>query len=121
MRPWLMRAVLRDAYELEMREAARLLAANDPLASFARLERAHVLGQRNTAAHVRAHWAMLRHAWRHRNFRDVRGQIGRILGAALFTWLWVPDGNTGGANVSAFKRMDISPELRRLLEEDRRT
>jgi hypothetical protein len=114
-----MRTILRDAYELELREAARLLAAADPVGAFSRLERAHVLGQRSTIAHVRAHWAMLTLAWRHRNVREVRGQAGRILGAALFTWLWVPDGNTGGANVSAFRRMEIPPDLRRLLDADR--
>lgn len=116
-----MRAAVREAYELEMREATRLFAANETLAAFARLERAHVLGQRNTIAHVRAHWAMLSLARRQRNRREVRGQVGRILGAALFTWLWVPDGNTGGANVSAFMRMDIPPDLRHLLGTERRT
>ena len=64
---------------------------------------------------MRAHCAMLRLAWGRRDSREVRGQIGRIIGAALFTWLWVPDGNTGGANVSAFKRIEIAPDLRRLL------
>ena len=55
---------------------------------------------------------MLRLAWGRRDSREVRGQIGRIIGAALL----VPDGNTGGANVSAFKRMEIAPDLRRLLD-----
>lgn len=110
------RPALREAYELEMGEAARLVATNDLDAAFSHLERAHVLGQRNTLAHVRAHWAMLLLALRRRDSREVRGQIGRILGAAFFTWLWVPDGNTGGANVSAFERMEIAADLRRLLD-----
>jgi len=114
-----MRAALRGAYELELREAERLLADDDLRGAFGRLERAHVLGQRSTTAHVRAHWAMLRLAWRHRDVREVRGQVGRILGAALVTWLWVPDGNTGGANVSAFRPMEIPQDLRRLLDTDR--
>lgn len=113
-----MRPALREAYELELREAARLSAAKEFGAAFSHLERAHVLGQRNTLAHVRAHWAMLILATRRRDLREVRGQIGRIIGAALFTWLWVPDGNTGGANVSAFKRMEIASDLRRLLDSE---
>ena len=111
-----MHAALRQAYELEMTEAARAGAANEFGAAFSHLERAHVLGQRNTFAHVRAHCVMLRLARTRRDSREVRGQIGRIIGAALFTWLWVPDGNTGGANVSAFRRMEIAPDLRRILD-----
>jgi hypothetical protein len=32
----------------------------------------------------------------------------------------VPEGSTGGANVSAFKAMEIAPDLKRLLEGDPR-
>jgi hypothetical protein len=114
-----MRAALRNAYDSEIREAGRFASTGAYEAAFAHLERAHVLGQRDTRAHVRAHWAMFSLAWRRRNFVELRGQAGRIVGAALFTWIWVPDGNTGGANVSALKRMEIPPDLRRLLDEER--
>jgi len=35
-----------------------------------------------------------------------RGKDGaeRLLGAAYFTWAWVPEGNTGGTNARAFDR-----------------
>jgi Protein of unknown function (DUF3703) len=109
---------LAEAITSEFREARRKLAAGDSLQAFAHLERAHVLGQRNTAAHVRAHWAMLHYALRHSSARDVLGQFGRLLGAALFTWLWVPEGNTGGTNIGAFEKLPIPPELRRLISPD---
>ncbi len=67
-----------------------------------------------------AHWEMLRIGWLRNDLREVLGQVSRIVAAALFTWLWVPEGNTGATDVSAFRRMPVSPDLRRLLEEDRR-
>jgi hypothetical protein len=78
---------------------------------------AHILGQRSTWLHVRSHVAMLGLAWRTRNRRELAGQMSRIAGAAVVTWLWIPEGNTGRANVSAFRPMPIPPELQRLLKE----
>ena len=40
-----------------------------------------------------------------------------IVGAATKTFVGlVPHGNTGGANVSAFRRMPIAPDLQRLID-----
>ena len=78
---------------------------------------AHILGQHSTWLHIRSHVAMLGLGWRTRNHREVAGQMSRIAGATLATWIWVPEGNTGRANVSAFKPMPIPPELQRLLSE----
>lgn len=83
--------------------------------AFAQFERAHVLGQRDTLAHVRAHRWMLRVARARRDGREVRGQLLRIVGAATKTWAWVPAGNTGGANVSAFRRMPVAKDIEELL------
>jgi hypothetical protein len=48
--------------------------------------------------------------------REVFGQIFRIVGAATKTPFGiVPQGNTGGANVSPFKKMPIDPELANLI------
>jgi hypothetical protein len=110
-----MHRILAEAIETEFAEARRLQAAGDAARAFPHLERAHVLGQKSTRAHVRAHWSMLAHARRFGSARDVAGQIGRLLGAALFTWLWVPEGNTGGTNIGAFEKMPIPPELQRLI------
>ena len=110
-----MHRALVEAIEVEFSEATRKLTAGDALHAFAHLERAHVLGQKHTQAHVRAHWAMLRYAWRYGSTRDVVGQVGRLTGAALFTWAWVPEGNTGGTNIGAFKKLPIAPELWRLI------
>jgi hypothetical protein len=103
---------IRAHVDRELAGADTAERAGDAAASFRHLERAHVLGQASTVQHVRAHWAMLLWALRHRAPREVRGQITRLIGAATKTWIGlVPSGNTGGANVSAFKSMVIPNDL----------
>jgi hypothetical protein len=106
---------LAEAIDAEFREATRKSRADDALHAFTHLERAHVLGQKHTIVHVRAHWAMLHYARQYGGAKDVVGQIGRLVGATLFTWLWVPDGNTGGTNIGAFEKLPIPQELRDLI------
>lgn len=84
--------------------------------AFHHLERAHILGQASTREHVRVHWAMLLCAERQRNLGELLGQAWRVAGAALKTWVWVPVGNTGRANVSGFRPMPVPAELCRLIE-----
>jgi Protein of unknown function (DUF3703) len=86
--------------------------------AFAHFERAHVLGQRLTWLHVRAHVGMLRIGWMRRDIREVAGQLTRIVAAAVFSRIWVPSGNTGGANVPAMRPMPIPDELRAILSRD---
>ena len=111
-----MHPALREAIEAAFRAADERAAAGDAAGAFAALERAHVLGQRHTPTHLRAHYRMLRHGIARRDAREVAGQLLRLAGAALMTWAWVPEGNAGGANVSAFRSMEIADELRRLIE-----
>lgn len=84
--------------------------------AFRHLERAHVLGQRSTVQHVRVHWCMLMWGLRQGKMDEVAGQIARVIAAAAKTWAGlVPAGNTGGANVSAFKAMPVDDELADLI------
>ena len=85
--------------------------------AFLQLERAHVLGQASTREHVRVHWHMLRFALRNRLRAESFGQAWRLVAAAVFTPLGlVPAGNTGGADVSGFKRMRMPQDLRTTIE-----
>ncbi len=113
-------APLADAFALEMRQGEAALARGDLDAAYARFERAHILGQSRTRLHVRSHVAFLRWATTARDYREALGQLGRILAAVIFTWLWVPRGNTGGARVSALRPMPIPPDLHVLMENARR-
>ena len=104
-----------EAFESEMAHAARQETWGDLGQAFARLERAHILGQRTTWPHVRAHIGMLRIGWRRRDLREIVGQVMRIAAAATKSRIWVPLGNTGGANVSPFRPMPVPPDLARIL------
>lgn len=106
---------LRRAYDAEMTAAADLYAAGDLRPAFTHLERAHILGQSYNLAHARTHWWMLTIGWKRRDVVEVMGQVPRIIGALLFSRMWVPIGNTGGAHVSPFQSMPIPEDLQRLL------
>jgi hypothetical protein len=107
---------LRQAYEAEMTAAVSRYSAEDLQLSFSHLERAHILGQSFPIAHARTHWWMLKVGWRRRDFVEISGQLPRILGALLFSRIWVPKGNTGGARVPPFKSIPIPEELQMLLD-----
>jgi hypothetical protein len=110
-----------DAFEAAMSEAARHRAAGDAKSAFAALERAHVLGQLDLVPHLRVHWQMLRVGWAAGDRREVTGQLMRIaLVPVGHLFGRPPVGNTGGANVSAFKPMAIPADLERLIEDPKR-
>ena len=61
---------------------------------------------------------MLRLGWKTRNWREVRGQLLRIIGASTKTPFGIyPKGNTGGSNVSPFRSMPIPEELQEIISE----
>ena len=111
---------IRPYVDSELVAARQAEAKGQPDVAFSHLERAHVLGQSSTVEHVRAHWHMLLWGIRQRNLPECLGQLLRIVGAATSTALGlVPQGNTGGSNVSPFKRMPLPPELAARIEEVR--
>jgi hypothetical protein len=112
-----MDSALRQAYEREITAAAERYFDRDLEQAFFHLERAHILGQSFTLPHARAHMWMLKVGWRRRDLIEITGQVARIVGATLFTWVWVPVGNTGGAHVPPFKSMPIPEEFRELLKQ----
>lgn len=80
------------------------------------LERAHVVAQDRLGPHCVSHWRMLELAWRTRDWREVHGQIFRLSLAPIGNITGrLPIGNSGRSNVSAFARMEIEPEISRVL------
>lgn len=102
---------METAVKVEWQRANCSVADGDLGTAFAHLERAHILSQRLTLMHVRTHMAMFRIGWRCRDLRELLGQMARIVAATFFSWIWVPIGNTGGANVSAFRPMPVPEDL----------
>ena len=111
-----MKGALRSAYEGELAAAEAAAAAGNADGAFDHLARAHILSQRHTLQHVYIHWMMLRLGASVGAWREVLGQASRIVAAALFSRIWIPEGNTGRANVSALKPMPIPDDLRAILE-----
>lgn len=111
---------IRPFVQAELDAAASCEARGEFAAAFGHLERAHVLGQASTVEHARVHRAMLLWALRRGAAAEALGQAWRIAGALLKTWLWVPVGNTGGANVSGFEPMPVPADLQRLVDAARR-
>lgn len=107
----------RAAFAAEMSTARARYRERDLDAAFRHLERAHILGQRDTLRHTWSHCWMLRVGWARRDGREIRGQLLRIAAALLISRVWVPLGNTGGANVSPVRPMPLPEDLRRLLDE----
>jgi hypothetical protein len=111
-----MHSVLQQAYGAEMKAAVERYHADALDQAFTHLERAHILGQSFPIEHARSHWWMLKVGWQRRDFVEVTGQIPRVLGALLFSRIWVPIGNTGGARVPPFQSMPIPNDLLGLLQ-----
>ena len=102
--------------ELDLAIDAR--KSGDISAEFKHLENAHVLGQESTYWHVKVHVLMLLWALRNFQLKECFGQLFRIVGAALTTAFGlVPQGNTGGSNVSPFKVMPIKNEHQVIINE----
>ena len=113
-------AALRDAFDGEWAAARSARRAGDCDRAFHHLERAHILSQRRTWLHVKSHIGMWQIGWLRSDWRELIGQSTRIVAALLFSRIWVPIGNTGGANVSALKPMPLPPDLEAVLNADRR-
>jgi hypothetical protein len=84
--------------------------------SFTMLEDAHVIGQQSTYFHTLVHFRMLQHGlWLH-DYKEVFGQLLRLIGALTKTAMgFIPAGNTGGVNVNPFKSMPVSQQNQTIL------
>lgn len=76
------------------------------------LENAHILGQKRICEHTLSHVWMLKVGWRKNDIKELLGQLIRTIASPIITPIWVPLGNTGGANVSPLKVMPVRPELK---------
>ena len=107
---------IRPHVQAELDAAAARERAGDAAAAFEHLELAHVLGQASTVEHVRVHLRMLLWSLRQRRPAEIGGQILRIVGAAALTpFGLIPQGNTGGSQISPFRPVVIPPDLARLI------
>jgi Protein of unknown function (DUF3703) len=108
---------IKPSVQAELAAAARSEARGEFYTAFQHLERAHVLGQATTVEHVRVHWRMFRFALRNRMHGEAFGQLWRLIAASIFTAPgFVPEGNTGGTDVSGFRRLSVPEDLKQALD-----
>jgi hypothetical protein len=108
---------LKAAWRTERNLAKGARAAGDADGEWRHLERAHILSQPNVRLHVATHLAMLGAALRERNRHEIGGQLARLVLAAPGTVTGkYPRGNTGGANVSAFRPLPVPADLAAILD-----
>ena len=113
-----MKAALQLAIEASLSAGRASHAGQRIHDAFQWLERAHILTQRQPVRHARSHWLMLVLGWQIGDYREVAGQLPRIVAALLFSKIWVPIGNTGRSRISAFRPMPVPEELQILLAND---
>jgi phage terminase Nu1 subunit (DNA packaging protein) len=110
------RTALKAAWTAERDRARTARDEGDDTAEWRHLERAHILSQPMAGAHLVTHAAMFVAAWRRRDRREILGQAVRLLLAVPGSLSGrYPAGNTGGADVSAFRAMPLPDDLRQLL------
>jgi hypothetical protein len=107
----------RLGFDREIALWRELTAAGDLEGAFRHLERAHVIGQTSVVAHARAHWLMFKLEIRRRRVAAAFGQAVRlVLGVTGSAVGVVPIGNTGGTDISMFKRLPIAPDLQEIID-----
>ena len=111
------RAEILSAYHAEIQLAISARSQADFNRAFHHYERAHILGQKFTWPHIKSHLGMLQVGFLRKDALEMFGQCVRVVAALIFSKIWVPLGNTGGANVSAVKSMPIPDDLKTLLNE----
>lgn len=109
-----MNSQLKQQFDLEMATAKQHFSEQHYDQAFNHLELAHILGQRSTRGHCISHYWMLKVGLKRRDKKEIMGQLLRIFAALMFSRIWVPVGNTGGADVSPIKPMPIPPQLQNL-------
>lgn len=109
-----MKSELRSFLDSEISAYQNSIYALDYQAAWNHLEKAHIISQPYALAHIYVHILMIQFAWNQKNFKEILGQIPRILLAGPGSLLGLaPKGNTGGANVGIFTPMQIPEDLDR--------
>lgn len=111
-----MTSELRSAFHERLLVARTHFQHGNYGAAFSKLDTAHILGQQFLLPHIIVLIWMLRVGIARSDKREVVGQTTRLVATVpAFIFGWVPLGNTGGANVSAFKPMPVPQALEDLI------
>lgn len=103
-------------YEKELKDFRLNLKSADYQLAWRHLERAHIIGQAYPIQHSYVHWIMLKFGFKIKNYKEVIGQIPRLMLGGVKSFVGqIPVGNTGGANVPPLLPMEIPDDLKQIL------
>ncbi len=112
-----MTTAAKEAFYNEITKGKELFGRGKLSEAYSHFERAHIVGQRSVVLHTISHYWFLRVGLTKRDFREISGQLVRlplgILGSMLGV---VPEGNTGGSNVSLLASLPTPEDLKPILE-----
>ncbi|MBL4568644.1 MAG: DUF3703 domain-containing protein [Flavobacteriaceae bacterium] len=104
--------LLKNAFYQQLKLGKTALKKKETTIAFYYFENAHILGQKHLYRHTLSHYWMLVFGIQTKDSKEIIGQFFRIIASILFTFIWVPLGNTGGSNISPIKPVPIRKELR---------
>ena len=108
---------LKPFFEMELENYRIQYSSGDLPAAWHHLERAHIIGQRYPFAHSFVHWKMLQFGVRIKSFREIAGQIPRLIFGGVKSFVGkVPVGNPGGASVPPLKSFPIDKDIQEIFE-----
>lgn len=111
-----MPGALKPFYREELARAKTEFDKKNYQQSWRHLERAHILGQPYPVEHTAVHWNMLIFGINIKNWKEVFGQIPRLLAGGIKSFVGkIPTGNTGGADVPPLKPMEIPGDLAEII------
>lgn len=107
---------LQPFYQEELTKAVVALKKGHYMISWRHLERAHILAQPYPCQHTTVHWRMFLFGIKVKNWKEVMGQIPRLLVGGIKSFVGnIPVGNTGGANVPPLLPMEIAKDLAEII------
>jgi len=111
-----MPGALQPFYKEELSKAVNAFIKQHYQQSWRYLERAHILAQSYPYEHTAVHWKMFLFGIKLKNWKEVAGQIPRLLVGGVKSFVGhVPVGNTGGADVPPLQSMEIPEDLAEII------
>ncbi len=106
-------------FKAELAAAREAFTNNHLLNCWHHLERAHIIGQPYPWHHTLVHWRMLVFGVQIKNYKEVIGQLPRLLVGGVKSFVGtIPTGNTGGANVPPLQPMQIPADLQTIISQN---
>lgn len=110
--------LLQAPYSTELSSFEKACDEQDYANAWHHIERAHIIGQRYPYQHTQTHWKMLLLGWLTGNFKEIVGQIMRLMLGAPFSFInKIPVGNVGSSRVSLVQSQELPEDLAELLRQ----